>query len=399
MANQTPQSHRTPLSNRLHYGLQILAKTGFSRHPAPLCPHFGNPPVLRPHALTRELQTETLTAFEFTSATGGSQPHSFVFVGGLGDGLATTSYLADVVQGLLPTEWSLFSPTLSSAYQGWGFSHLDRDTDEIAQCIRYIQDYKKAKFGTSGKIVLMGHSTGSQSVLHYLSRPNPHTTKPAFDPYLEHVERPAVDGALMQAPVSDREAILSLLRDGFLGKLPAELRETYTKLVTMAKKGLHQDGEYDCMLPVSLTSQFGYSVNTPISCRRFLSLVSPDSPRAPGSDDMFSSDLAEEELQKTFGMVRQRGLLKTKLAVLMSGADQAVPDWVDKEKLLEKWKGVADGNGESPAWDSEYSGIIPGASHALSNDDQAEARQWLVKRILAYLSTVAEPTEYELVSS
>ncbi|KAK0642862.1 hypothetical protein B0T16DRAFT_414862 [Cercophora newfieldiana] len=353
-------------------------------------PKRGSPGILHHY-------TETQVAYEFTSATNPSQPHSVLFLGGLGDGLATTSYVADVVQGLQPTEWSIFSLTLTSSYQGWGFGHLDRDTDEIAQCIRYIQGYKKDKFGSPGKIVVFGHSTGSQCVIHYLSRPNPHTGSPTFDPYLEHCLRPVLDGAIMQAPVSDREAILYIMRDGFLGRTPEELRETYDKLIALAKEGVERGGPFDTMLPITLTSQFGYSPNTPVSCRRFLSLVSPGTPSQPGDDDMFSSDLGKEQLGKTFGMIRERGLIRGKLTVLMSGADQSVPEWVDKEKLLSRWQKVADGDGPTPVWDAEHSGIIPGASHALSNDDQAEPRKWLVKRVLSYLATIAEPTDYELV--
>lgn len=234
-------------------------------------------------------------------------------------------------------------------------------------------------------------------VLHYLSRPNPHTVNPVWDPYLEHVLRPAVDGAMMQAPVSDREAVMFIMRDGFLGRSPAQMKESYEKLVGLAREAVAKGG-YDSMLPIELTSHFGYPPNTPVSCRRFLSLVSPDSPGKPGEDDMFSSDLGEEQLRRTFGMIKERALLGGRLCVLMSGADQSVPEWVDKEEQLRKWQRVADGEGgEGTVWDKEYSGIIPGASHALSNDDQAEPRRWLCRRMLEYLGTIAEVEEYELV--
>jgi hypothetical protein len=293
--------------------------------------------------------------------------------------------VADVVAGLQPTDWSLFTPTLTSSYQSWGFGHLDRDTDEIAQCIQHIQEYKKAKYGAPGKIVLFGHSTGSQCVLHYLSRPNPHTTNPPFDRGLEHCKRPVIDGGIMQAPVSDREAIKWVVESGFLGRTPSELRETYDKLVAMAKDAVAKDPTTDSMLPIPLTCQFGYPRNTPVSCRRFLSLVSPDSPQAPSEDDLFSSDIGDAQLAKTFGMVSQRGLLRHRLMVLMSGKDQAVPDWVDKEALLDRWRKATDHDGVHGIWDRERSGLIPGASHALSNDDQAEPRKFLVNRVLAFL--------------
>ncbi|KAJ5218796.1 uncharacterized protein N7498_000895 [Penicillium cinerascens] len=326
--------------------------------------------------------TETLVTFEYTSSTV-SQPHSLVFVGGLGDGLATTSYMADLARALQSTEWSLFTLNLTSSYQSWGLGHLDRDTDEIAQCIRYIKDYKGDKFG-NGKVVLMGHSTGSQCVVHYLSRPNPHTATASFDSALQHVERPALDGAIMQAPVSDREAIQWVLKWGWAGKSPEEIRPIYDQALALAKEAAQKESKYDTLLPLWMTSTICYPSNTPISARRFLSLVSPESPQSPGEDDLFSHDLGDEQLSKTFGLIKQGGLLRHKLMVLFSGADQAVPDWVDKEGLLAKWKMATNQEG-SQIWDDDHSAVIPNASHALSNDDQAEPRKFLVGKVLGYL--------------
>ncbi|KAK5656974.1 hypothetical protein OQA88_3497 [Cercophora sp. LCS_1] len=346
-------------------------------------PKGGFPGILHHYA-------ETLTTFEFTS-NAVRQPHSILFTGGLGDGLATTSFLADVVRATLPTEWSLFSLTLTSSYQSWGLGHLDRDTDEIAQCIRYIKEYKKAKFGGGGgKLVLMGHSTGSQCVLHYLSKPNPHTSTPRFDPWLEHVTRPDIDGAIMQAPVSDREAIQWVLAEGFMGKLPEELRIVYNKLVELASEAVGRHETFDIMLPISLTSQIGYPSNTALSARRFLSLISPESPENPSEDDLFSSDLSDERLAETFGKIKSQGLLKHRLMVLMSGADQSIPDWVDKENLLARFRKAVESGGDTETWDTERSGIIPHASHALSNDDQAKPRRLLVKRVLGYLDDLKD---------
>lgn len=330
--------------------------------------------------------TENLVTFEYTSNTI-RKPHSLLFIGGLGDGIASTSYMADLVHALQPTQWSLFTLNLTSSYQAWGLGHLDRDTNEIAQCVQYIKDYKTTKFGNN-RIVVMGHSTGSQDVLHYLYRPNPHTSTPAFDSGIHHVKRPALDGAIMQAPVSDREGILSVLEEGIGGKSPSEVRAAYEKMKAMAMEAAHRDPSIDTLLPLSLTAQIGYPANIPISCRRLMSLISPDSPQSPQEDDLFSSDLSDEQLRKTFGMIKQQALLNYKLVILFSGADQSVPDWVDKENLLSRWKNAADHNGEAQIWDQEFSAVIPGASHALSNDDQAAPRKDLVERVLGFLNVL-----------
>ena len=292
--------------------------------------------------------------------------------------------MADVVHALQPTQWSLFFLNLSSSYNQWGLGHLDRDTDEIAQCIRYILEYKTANFANS-KVVLMGHSTGSQAVLHYLHRPNPHTSDPPFDRHLHHVMRPALDGAIMQASVSDRQAILSVLEEGIGGRTPSEVQLAYRQILALTKEAAVGDQRFDMLLPMALTSQLGYPRNNPISCRRFLSLASPNSPAEPSEDDLFSSDLSDAQLAKTFGMIKTQGLLKTKLVVLYSGADQSVPNWIDKQSLLQRWRNASNHGGREQIWDDEFSAIIPGASHALSNDDQAEPRMYLVKRVLGYL--------------
>jgi len=237
----------------------------------------------------------------------------------------------------------------------------------------------------------MGHSTGSQDVLHYLYRSNPCTSAPAFDLSLEHVTRSAVDGAILQAPVSDRECIHWVLKTGFLGRTSEELREVYDNLVSTAEASLRETSKngqsgrtFDQTLPIALTSQLGYPADTPLSARRFLSLVSPDSPASPSEDDLFSSDLSTSHLETTFGMISQRGLLRKSLLVLPSGADQAVPDWIDKAALLERWRTAANGGGKD-IWNAELSGPVPGASHALSNDDQAEPRSVLNERVLGFL--------------
>ncbi|KAJ5884742.1 hypothetical protein N7495_009252 [Penicillium taxi] len=337
--------------------------------------------------LTIFLKTETLTAFEFTS-TLAPQPHSVLFIGGLGDGLATTSYMADLARTLLPTGWSLFTLNVTSSYTSWGCGHLDRDTNEIARCIEYIKEYKTEKFGSS-KLVLMGHSTGSQCVLHYLSQSNPHTSVPAFDADLEHVQRPALDGAIMQAPVSDREAIKLCIEHGFMGNSPAQMKAICDEMEAISKEAVAGNSKHDTILPLALTTAI-YPANTPISCRRFLSLYSPDSPASPGEDDLFSADLSNGQLAKTFGMIQQRGLLRHKLMVLYSGADQAVPAWVDKENNLARWQNATDHGGKYQIWDEVHSAIIPNASHALSNDDQAEPRKFLCEKVLGYLQTALE---------
>ncbi|KAH8199552.1 hypothetical protein TruAng_006303 [Truncatella angustata] len=189
----------------------------------------------------------------------------------------------------------------------------------------------------------------------------------------------------MQSPVSDREAVQSVLRDGIGDNSSAECSAAYEKALELARKAASLDECYDTILPISLTSVFGFGGDTPISCRRFMSLASPDSPRTPEEDDLFSSDLSDEQLAKTFGAIEKQGLLKGKLMVAPSGADQSVPDWIDVEKNLRRWKDATNHGCKFQFWDSTHSGVVPGASHALSDDDQAGPRKIFVDSLLRYL--------------
>lgn len=346
-------------------------------------------------------------AFEYTRNTHHPKPHTLIFIGGLGDGLGTVEYVTDIIEALYGTKWSVFAPVLSSSYSGWGTGSIGRDIDEIAQCVQYARKYKESTWG-AGKVVVMGHSTGCQDILHYLSCVNPRPRDEVAEQSgntrgngkvrsvegTAEITRPAVDGAIIQAPVSDREAILWELKTGTDRDSPAAMQEVCQRAVLEAQRSTYedQDSDYGCppikrdtLVPETVTARIGYPAATAVSSRRFLSLVSPNSPQNPDEDDMFSSDLGDEALKRTFGAVRDRRLLKSNapLMVLYSGRDQSVPPYVDKEVLLRRWRTALGGD----LWHTG-SMIIPGASHALSDDDQAEPRQILVRKVLAYLGDV-----------
>ncbi|KAL4780222.1 hypothetical protein BJX76DRAFT_54143 [Aspergillus varians] len=312
-----------------------------------------------------------LVAFEFGSPST-PKPHTLLFIGGLTDGLQTVPYVQKIAKALEPTEWSICQLLLSSSYGGWGIGSLDRDVEEIGQCVEYVRNLKKSTTtnDTGGKIVIMGHSTGSQDVLHYLHSANPPPRNPDVDG-VHGLIRPVVDGAIMQAPVSDREALLESKESPGAG-------EAYVKLVKFARE---QPARTIC--PLELTGLVGLDGATPINVRRFWSLSSPESPAKPSEDDLFSSDLSDERLSETFGQVAARGLLRTTLVALYSGKDEYAPKGLDKEALMARWKRATDAGGEKK-WDDEASGIIPGATHNVRDEGQT----WLIEHVLGYLNRV-----------
>ncbi|KAJ5827015.1 hypothetical protein N7447_003778 [Penicillium robsamsonii] len=324
-----------------------------------------------------------LVAFEFTPpAEGINKTNSLIFVGGLTDGFGTVPYVSKLSKALENTEWSVFSVLLSSSYAGWGVGSLDRDVEELGQCVRFIRDLKASRqpgaLTKAAKIAIMGHSTGSQDVLHYLYSPNPLPHK-EFAHGLQHMVRPELDGAIMQAPASDREGLQAIIDSS---EQPDELKKVYDQLVGFAKEQPYTAEKNDTILPMNLTAKLSYPSDTPLSARRFLSLVSPQSPDDPSDDDLFSSDLSDERLQKTFGMVGTQSIIKSKLLVLYSGEDEYCPHWVDKEKLLQRWQQATEAGGAQ--WDAENSAVIPGASHNVQDKGQQE----LIDRVLRYLQTL-----------
>lgn len=222
----------------------------------------------------------------------------------------------------------------------------------------------------------MGHSTGSQDVLHYLHSPNPFPHDPQWEKGLQHLIRPEVDGAIMQAPVSDREAVLNVVKGS------NEARGAYDQLVDFAKRQPFTSGKTEAILPSHLIKMVGLPDDVPISSRRFLSLVSPESPAKPADDDLFSSDLGDQRLKDTFGAVGDRGLLRSTLLVLYSGSDDFAPEWVDKEQLMRRWENVTNEGGKI-RWNAN-SGVVPGASHNVKDEGQDD----LVARVTRYLDDV-----------
>ncbi|KAK4690232.1 hypothetical protein P7C71_g6507, partial [Lecanoromycetidae sp. Uapishka_2] len=205
-----------------------------------------------------------LVAFEHGITSQSQNDNTLIFLGGLSDGLLTVPFVPPIVEAL-PSSWRLVEPILSSAYHQWGFASLGQDIVEIAVLVEYFRTLRK------GKIVLLGHSTGSQQIMHYL---------------LSLPPSPKIDGATMQGSISDREAMVAELA-------PSIYSSTCALAQTLVDEGRGSD-----ILPATATvSMF---MSAPVSANRWLSLASPDH---AGEDDYFSSDLPDETLERTFGFI------------------------------------------------------------------------------------------------
>src|ERR1700722_18399349 len=125
------------------------------------------------------------------------KPNTLLFIGGLFGNFALVPYVARLANRLASQSantWSIMEIQLTSFGVGYGTGDLNRDVEEIAKGVEWLRLRPQE---TSSKVVLMGHSTGSQDVLHYL--------------YHGARKRPVIDGAILQAPVSDREMLNMML--------------------------------------------------------------------------------------------------------------------------------------------------------------------------------------------
>lgn len=332
--------------------------------------------------LHRYWPERNLNLFEHLPVGGGAKStdatdNTVIFIGGLYDSFISVPYVHMLATYIHQCpDWSLVEIQLSSSGLGWGTGDLNRDVEEIAKAVGYIRNrfsetrVQATAAGRAAKVVLMGHSTGSQDVLHYLyHRP-------------EH-ERPAVDGAILQAAVSDREC-LAMMRQGD----PA-VEDAYEEClrISLNSEAEHPSGKIS-ILPPELTSLLGWP-RAHVSCKRFLSLASPFSPVRPDLDDLFSSDLSYHSLHKTFGAVGASGKLKpndagvTSILILLSAEDECTPPTAIKDFMIGSWQ-LALGSGNVRI--APDSGVIEGASH---NVKEHRAQFNLAERVLKYMDQVA----------
>ncbi|KAK4459004.1 hypothetical protein QBC42DRAFT_275406 [Cladorrhinum samala] len=281
---------------------------------------------------------KTLQAFQHPSSNSSQSPsNALVFVPGLGDRAVSIPYTRRL-SASLPPSYTLFEPSLSSASSAFGYSSLSQDAAELQSFVTYLRTHLSIS-----KIILMGHSTGCQDCLEYV---------------LTYGEEPKdrVDGIVLQGPVSDREAI-NMTCDRI------QVEESIKAAEDMMQTGRMNEVMQSASLPEGWRG-------SPVTAYRWLSLAAKG-----GHDDYFSSDLSDDKLENIWGRLRQPVL------ILPSGKDEWVPELIDVEVMVERWKrfcpeGIA----------SELSGLIPGANHRVEGAEEGE--RWLVDRVVKFLEGI-----------
>ncbi|XP_023526586.1 UPF0613 protein PB24D3.06c-like [Cucurbita pepo subsp. pepo] len=253
----------------------------------------------------------------------GDYKQQVIFIGGLSDGFMATEYLEPLAIALDKEEWSLVQILLSSSYNGYGTSSLQQDAKELDQLVSYLINKEDSE-----GVVLLGHSTGCQDIVHYIG------TNAACSR--------AVRGAIFQAPVSGRE-------------YRATLPET-AAMIDLASTMI-SEGRGSYLMPREA------SPSSPITANRYYSICS-----YMGDDDMFSSDLSDEQLKMKLGH-----MANTPCQVIFSMRDEYVPEYVDKKALVAR---VCKAMGGAEKIEIEH------ANHSLSNrvDEAVEVMVDFVRR-------------------
>ena len=259
----------------------------------------------------------------------------------------SVSYPIALAQRLGPT-WSVVTASLFSAGLGWGVSSIARDAEEMAKIVSYLKEQRPG-----GRIVIMGHSTGCQDCIEYLVGKNAE-------------KRPPVDGIILQAPVSDREALGNELPE-------AHMHEANQLALKMCREGKDKD-----CLPNRLTKPVFGRIG--ITARRWVDIASP-APNHDGADDYFSSDLSDQRLEITFGKLPA----SSPLLILYSGNDSGAPKGVDMKRLVQKWMHITERYGGSV--DAVNGGVVEGASHNL-NGDPDDVVNDLLKRVAGFVTRI-----------
>ncbi|CAF1007210.1 unnamed protein product [Adineta ricciae] len=201
----------------------------------------------------------------------------FIFLGGLTDGLLSLPYISRLNQCLSQLSYSLIQPLFRSSNLQYGWHTIDHDIEDLQSLIDFLIKQRT----NLESIILMGHSTGCQDIIHYLRQGNKHSF---------------LHGIILQGPVSDRQ---------YLSTLSSTQKQL--EYCEQNRENIHE------WLPRCLH-------DPPITIERCLSLNQINS-----IEDLFSSDLSDEQLSKIYQQIDVPNMW------IWSRKDEYVPDQIREE--------------------------------------------------------------------
>ncbi|UZJ51099.1 hypothetical protein CBS101457_000419 [Exobasidium rhododendri] len=284
--------------------------------------------------------------------------NTLIFLAGLSDTLATVPYLPLLAKTVAPLDFDLVQPQLSSSLGGYGLSSLEADAQEVCLLIEHLQSCQADPKPKDGKIVLMGHSTGTNDIIRLLSQDR---------------HGIIIDGVILQAPVSDREYFEGTYKEG--SKELALLKQAIT-LVEEGKGSTLLERHTDA--PNASTAA-DYRVNSAafqnpaMTAYRYWSLNA-----VGGDDDYFSSDLPEGTVAEMWTGAIKRG---HHILALLGEKDEYYPSNVTPQQIAAKWNRVV--NQTSGLESHSFRALVlPDADHKV---EEGGAQIELVRHVVALL--------------
>lgn len=268
-----------------------------------------------------------------------------ILLGGLSDGLMPVPYTVKLLEEACYNShdsWSLIQPILSSSYLGFGHGSLDNDVVELDELISHLVGDRAAS-----RLAMVGHSTGTQNIVHYLQHGRPDLVA-------------KVQVVALQAPVSDRES--ATVCDGACHVSHEEHMKDLRTHLTIAQK-MRDENQAQEMMPRK-------AFWAPITAARFLDLFEVN-----GRDDYFSSDLTDAQLAGRLGHIGALTTLQSCL-VACSGSDEYVPKSVALESLMFRICGAMNNGSERTVALPLY---LPSGNHNLSSENGTDATSFVAK--------------------
>jgi len=248
-----------------------------------------------------------------------------ILLGGLTDGLLSLPYVERLSSklDLLSKPYSLIQPLLRSSNLQYGWHTINNDIEDLKTLINYLINNRN----NLESIILMGHSTGCQDIIHYLRQDKIY---------------PKILQVILQGPVSDRQYL-------------SELSSTKDQL-NYCYKNNKNINEW---LP-------RYLHDPPLTIERCLSLNEINS-----IEDLFSSDLTDEQLKNIYKNIN------IPITWIWSKQDEYVPNHIKdqvenfvKNKLANKTNSTFI--------------LLENADHAITNEQE---QIFMIEKIIEILSS------------
>ncbi|CAD7928890.1 unnamed protein product [Amoebophrya sp. A120] len=286
--------------------------------------------------------TSKLCYFDFDSFPDrgqGRKSKLCILLPGLGDGFCTVPWLSCLGEKLVEQgDWLVVQPVLRSSYSQFGFHTLADDVQDIEELLAAVKGRVVTGMAPIQDLLLVGHSTGCQIFLrwlvHYCEKLN--AVNASSDRILDSMPEYGKIQIILQGAVSDREATNQILSND-----PDAVKLLQQEL----ERNENSDSKEHLLESATLAHK---AFDTPaITKYRAASLYGKLT-----EDDLFSTDLTDENLAHIFEPVKQflarEPSVRLQIHFLLSPEDEfaTLKTRDEYKKFLQRYCGVLNDIGD-----------------------------------------------------